>query len=176
MNIKITEKQFNLLIENNIMRNNPTITFLIGPPASGKSTWTAKNGNGAIVISRDDIVDRLRQGTNMSYSDIFMNDEFQKKVNSELQGHINNTLKSNKNIIVDMTNMSKKSRNSILSRVPKNYTKNAVVFNTNREELIRRLKKREMETGKKVGFDVVDRMINSFEMPDNNEFNNIEII
>lgn len=176
MKIKITDKQLKMLIENNIKSNNLTITFLIGPPASGKSTWTSKYGKDSIVISRDDIVDRLRQGTNMSYSDTFRNNEFQKKVNIELQNHISNTLNSNKNIIVDMTNMSKKSRTAILSRVPKEYTKNAVVFNVDREELIKRLKKIEMETGKKVGIDIVDNMINSFEMPDYNEFDNIEII
>lgn len=40
----------------------PEITFLIGPPASGKSTWREKNQKNAIVISRDDIVDELRAG------------------------------------------------------------------------------------------------------------------
>ena len=158
------------------VNTNPTITFLIGPPASGKSTWTSKYGNGAIVISRDDIVDRLRKGTGMSYSDTFSDSGFQSKVNSELQSHINSTLQSGKNIIVDMTNMSKSSRHKLLSRVPQNYTKNAVVFNVSRNELIKRLANREAETGKKVGMHIVDSMIASYQAPDKTEFDNITYV
>lgn len=87
------------------MNNNPTITFLIGPPASGKSTYTAKYGNGSIVISRDNIVEKLRQNTNMSYSEKLtnvlynvrnnreynqLNDEIQ-KLKHKLQGGVYQT-------------------------------------------------------------------------------------
>lgn len=168
--IIITEEQLSQL------KNNPTITFLIGPPASGKSTWGSNNAGGCIIISRDNIVDEIRKGTGMSYADTFKNNEFQNKVNKILNDHINNTIKSGKDIVVDMTNMSKKSRNKILSKIPKNYTKNAVVFNVSRDELIQRLKKREDETGKHVGINIVDNMISNFEIPTKDEFDNIEFV
>jgi predicted kinase len=161
-------------LSNLIESPQPTITFLIGPPASGKSTWVSQYGKGATIISRDDIVDRLRRGTGMSYSETFKDQPFQKTVNSELQSHINSTLSSGKDIVVDMTNMNKGSRNKILSRVPKGYIKNAVVFKVSRDELIRRLEKREKETGKRVGLDVVDSMMSSYEAPTKLEgFDNI---
>lgn len=153
----------------------PTITFLIGPPASGKSTWVQQNAGDSIIISRDDIVDELRKPLGISYGDTFKDKDFQSEVNQKLKEHINNTLNSGEDIVVDMTNMNKKSRSNILSKVPENYTKNAVVFKVNRDELIKRLNKRKEETGKEVGINIVDDMISRFEMPDNNEFDNIEI-
>ena len=153
----------------------PTITFLIGPPASGKSTWVQQNAKNSIIISRDDIVDKLRKPLGISYRDTFKDNNFQSEVNQKLKEHINNTLNSGKDIIVDMTNMSKKSRSNILSKVPENYTKNAIVFKGTRDELIKRLNKRKEETGKDVGINIFNDMISKFEMPDNNEFDNIQI-
>ena len=64
-------------------------------------------------------------------------------------------------------------RNKILKRLSKNYTTKAVVFNVSRAELSKRLKKRELETGKRVGEDVVDRMLDSYQKPTRNEFDEI---
>lgn len=161
---------------NSIKHVNPKITFLIGPPASGKSTWVSQNGNNAIIISRDDIVDKLRKLLGISYGEAFKNQELQNKVNAELQTHINNSLISGKDIVVDMTNMNKNSRSHILSKVPQNYTKNAVVFNVSRDELLNRLKTREEQTGKHVPIAVVDQMISNFQLPDKDEFDNISLI
>jgi hypothetical protein len=155
------------------MNLRPTITFLVGPPASGKSTWVSKNSGDATIISRDDILDKLRKDYNLSYVESFSNQELQNKVNSELNNHIAKSLKSIKDIIVDMTNMNKRSRSFILNKVPDIYTKNAVVFNVPKPELLRRLKKREMETGKSIPLHVVDSFIDSYEKPTNSEFDNI---
>ena len=155
------------------MNLRPTITFLVGPPASGKSTWVSKNSGDATIISRDDILDKLRKDYNLSYAESFSNSELQNKVNSELNNHIAKSLKSNKDLIVDMTNMTKRSRSFILNKIPDIYTKNAIVFNVPKSELLRRLKKREMETGKSIPLHVVDNFINSYERPTNSEFDNI---
>jgi|694.fasta_scaffold28556_13 predicted kinase len=156
-----------------MIKLRPTITFLVGPPASGKSTWVSKNSGDATIISRDDILDKLRKDYNLSYVESFSNQELQNKVNSELNNHIAKSLKSIKDIIVDMTNMNKRSRSFILNKVPDIYTKNAVVFNVPKPELLRRLKKREMETGKSIPLHVVDSFIDSYEKPTNSEFDNI---
>jgi predicted kinase len=69
-------------------------TFLIGPPASGKSTWREKNQKSEIIISRDDLVDQLRKGTNMSYADTFKDSSFQAKVNIALEKLISDTIRN----------------------------------------------------------------------------------
>lgn len=155
--------------------NKPTITFLIGPPASGKSTWIKNNilPGDAIIISRDDILYDFIKNTDMSYSDSFYDTELQDKVNDELEYHIVKTLQSNKNIVVDMTNIDKSRRNYILSRVPENYIKNAVVFEVSVFELIRRLEKREKETGKHIKKGVVSNLISLYEKPSSEDFDNI---
>lgn len=159
----------------NEKKEDPIITWLVGPPASGKSTWRESNAKGAFIISRDDLVDELRKGTGMSYADTFADSAFQGRVNKALDSEINRALNSGKNIIVDMTNMNAKSRSRIMKLVPNNYIKNAVVFDTPRGEILRRLKKREEETGKRVGISIVDSMIKSYEEPTKSEgFDNIE--
>jgi len=152
---------------------NKTATFLIGPPASGKSTWREKNENGETVICRDDIVDELRKGTGMSYADTFKDSVFQGHVNTKLESLISNTIKREQDFIVDMTNMTVKGRSKILNRLPSNYEKIAVVFSVSRSELSRRLKKREDETGKRVGENIVDDMLKSYQPPTKNEFDKI---
>ena len=152
---------------------NPTITILVGPPASGKSTWVNKNKKNSIIISRDDIVEKHAKNHGITYNETFGNKEIQKAVNTELESHTVKTIKSGKDIIVDMTNMSKKSRSRMLNRVPDNYTKNAVVFNVPKSELIKRLDNREKETGKHIPLNVIDDMIKRFEQPTKDEFDNV---
>jgi predicted kinase len=136
----------------------PTFTMLIGAPASGKSTWTQKNAkSNDIIISRDNIVDKLRVGTGMSYSDTFKDKLFQSKVNTKLEREIDNAFRSSSNIIVDMTNMSKKSRSRLLSRAGE-YKTIGVAFEVNKSTLIKRLDKRFKETGKFISIDVINNI------------------
>lgn len=152
------------------------IIFLIGPPACGKSTWTEKNAKDYKIISRDNLIDKLRVGTGMSYSDTFQNSQFQNKVNSEFKKDVSDSLQNNKKIVVDMTNMSKKSRSNILNKLDDSWHKVGVAFEIPKTEVFKRLEKREKETGKKVGVEIVERFISSYEPPDKTEFNKIIII
>jgi len=142
-----------------------SITLLVGPPACGKSTWCQKNAKNATIVSRDDIVDHVREEYHVSYSEAFRNKDLQKRVDKELESHLSHTLKSGRDIVIDMTNMSIKRRKSILDRTPAGYEKIAVVFSVSRAELIKRLDKREKETGKRVGINIVDDMLANYQEP-----------
>lgn len=37
----------------------PCLIVLVGPPASGKSTWAKRNGRGAVHVSQDDLIDAI---------------------------------------------------------------------------------------------------------------------
>ena len=100
-----------------------------------------------------------------SYSEAFRNKDLQKRVDKELESHLSHTLKSGRDIVIDMTNMSIKRRKSILDRTPAGYEKIAVVFSVSRAELIKRLDKREKETGKRVGINIVDDMLANYQEP-----------
>ena len=77
-------------------------------------------------------------------------------------------------IIVDMTNVSRKSRRKWLNTVPKYYKKKAVVFATEYDEIYARNEKRFQETGKNIPDFVISNMMKGFMIPDYSEADIIE--
>jgi predicted kinase len=149
----------------------PTITFLIGPPASGKSTYIRNTvSSGDVIISRDDIVDELRSVSGLSYNDAFQNPELQLNVNIFLYQKLDDALNAKKNIIIDMVNIKKDNRKKFLDRVPKDYIKKAIVFNVDKEELIKRAIERDEKTGKYVPLHIIDSMTDNLDQPTEDEF------
>ena len=54
--------------------NKKELVVLVGPPAVGKSTYIARkfDPNDVSVVSRDDIVDEVAKGMNLTYDDMFV--------------------------------------------------------------------------------------------------------
>jgi predicted kinase len=173
-----------LLMELNILKkdlkesfgdNRPVITFLIGAPASGKSTWRKQNQKNEKIISRDDIVIELAKKKGISYSESFNDEILQSEVNRRLTSNVLKFTYNKNDIIVDMTNMGKNSRKWILDKLSDEYIKKAVVFNVDRNELLRRIEKRGKETGQDVPIEVLDSMLSKYEEPTKEEgFDQIE--
>lgn len=147
------------------------ITLLIGPPCSGKSTWIKAGAEhlDSVIVSRDNVIMQLASGY-MNYEQAWASVD-QKKVDSELQKQFQLAKKSGNDIIVDMTNMSRKSRRKWLHGVPKNWNRKAVVFITPWDELLRRNANRE---GKILSVDVLKKMVLRFAAPLYSEFDEIE--
>ena len=73
--------------------------------------------------------------------------------------------------------MTVKSRARKLSLVPKGYIKTAIIFLVDVQELQRRLKNRELESGKSIPDHVITSMRTSFQAPSTNEgFDEIVVI
>jgi len=156
---------------------NPTITYLIGPPASGKSTYRYKYAKNEVIISRDDIRDELREKIGISYEDTFYYTDFDKNVNSILQNNIYEAIKNRNDMIIDMSNISLSSRRKIMSRIPLLYIRKAVVFRVDYDELVIRIKKRGEETGKFIPIKILNWMISQYEEPSEEEnFSEIKYI
>ena len=147
--------------------SQPEIIVMVGLPGSGKSTWInsmlAKSDADYEIISSDNEIERLAAADGLDYNTGF--DRYIGKATAIMKEKFREAVNTGKNIIQDQTNLSAKKRRSILSQVPDNYRKIAVVFNLTDDELKRRLSKREQEGGKSIPAHVMKNMARSFQPP-----------
>lgn len=158
----------------------PTITLLVGVPASGKSTWREANVHTeTVVLCRDDIMMTLASeiAYNGNYSEVwklFEEKDMHKEVDAREQEMFKQAVKDRKNIVVDRTNMSRKSRRKWLTNVSKDYKKEAIIFATVYEDIYSRNKKRAQETGKNITNHLIGQMMRQFIVPTHDEVDSIK--
>ena len=139
----------------------------VGLPCAGKST-TSKYA-GFNVISRDAIIVELGFAIGIdNYNEAFDKVD-QKEVDKILEKQIREYSKSDKDVLIDMTNMSRKSRKKRL-RPFKDFHKVAHVYMTSLLNIDERNKLRE---GKTIPDKVIERMCMSFYPPLLDEFDEI---
>lgn len=148
------------------------IYVLVGPPSIGKSTWVDKtfgSRDNVYAISRDDIANIVAKKYNMKYEDLFFLPD-KSPINSEIQMLFNQRVSlasaSSKPIVIDMTNMTIKSRRRALIAIQgkqKEYKKVAVVFKfEGAAELIKKVAIKRSESSKKVPAWLIDQKIKEF--------------
>lgn len=147
----------------------PQLTILVGPPCAGKSTWIVANGGNATIVSRDALVEVAGTKRGLNYSEAFKFLNSNKDVSdAEVDGVLNSTViearNAGKDVVIDMTSMSKKSRRRWVSEFSK-YDKKAVVFLTGFEELKKRNKIRAEKTGKYIPDHVLQDMCIRYSIP-----------
>ena len=160
----------------------PRAIFLIGAPASGKSTWTTNylaQANQAnrltIVLSTDDLIEDYAREHNISYSEAF--DQLDMKtLENTVRESLKYAIRNNQDVIVDRTNMRVRSRNRWLSQVPSHYVRVGIRFEVDSDTLHDRLRHRAETTGKFVPHHIVDDMLSSHQPPTFDEFDIIEAI
>lgn len=127
--------------------------ILIGPPASGKSTWRAKFLASAteewVIASTDDLVDAWAAERNLTYNEAHPKAPWG-EFNKTFKYAVKNALTAGKNVIIDRTSMSAKNRKDYFKYLPEGYEVEAVVFVVPQPELERRMKERFEATGKSV--------------------------
>ena len=135
--------------------------MLIGIPTSGKSTFsTNPKYKDYVRVSSDDILQEIAKQKNQSYNTIFKaNIRFAQNAMIKI---LSKAIKDNKNIIWDQTNLTKKQRNEKLKYIPAEYTKTAVYFFVPLETALKRNTER---PGKVIPPEILERMINEFELP-----------
>lgn len=141
----------------------PFVIILVGPPLSGKTTFIKKNFPDTEVISRDEILMEVYGSKN--YTEAFKNVDH-KNVDKILKERITKYSNEGINVLVDMTNLSPKTRKSNLSYFGKNYYKISVTFPilSMDEYKIRNNHRNEIEN-KYIPENVLKSMISNYTIP-----------
>ena len=156
------------------------IYILVGPPGAGKSTWVEKEFQGeCLVVSSDMIIEAVAQDEGKTYDEVFP--KFVKVADKMMWEDFDIAVRDNYNpIVVDRTNMSVKSRCRFFERLRNfhkghGYNIHAVVFPKPEDgEYERRLNSR---PGKTIPKNVINSMLQSFQMPTDEEgFSTIKVV
>jgi len=163
------------------------LTILIGPPCSGKDYYLSNKmepEDEFVIISRDTVVMEFgqRMGLGSEYSEIWrrLTDEYQREIDQIVLRQFDDSVKERKNIVINMTNMSRKSRlkwlkNPLILKNDCNYFKEAIVFCTDYDTLFQRNSSRYELTGKFIPDYVMHNMMSGFAFPMYDEFDSIKI-
>jgi predicted kinase len=152
--------------------------ILVGLPASGKSTYTSKIKNeNTFVFSTDDYIEAKAKDLGKTYNDMFR--ETISEATKEMNIMFYDAIKNKKDIIIDRTNMTTKSRNKYTLPLNKaGYEITIVVFPLPKNEEEKKLLQYRLNSrpGKNIPASVIESMTEQFEYPDSDLelFDNIE--
>lgn len=146
---------------------SPWVMLLVGPPLSGKSTFIRNNSEffeDSTIISRDQILLDLHGSDNYELAFKEVN---QKEVDRILSNSIRDASVLGKNVVIDMTNLTKKRRRNSLNYFGDEYYKVAVIFPilSDSEYERRNLSRKESEN-KWIPPHVIKNMISSYQTID----------
>jgi len=146
------------------MENKLTLVLMVGPPASGKSTFGEKyaSEHGMVYISTD----KLRAELGMGESDQTVS----ALAFAIARKRVNKNLGLGKSVMLDATNINPKARKDWINiaREHEAHIK-AFVFEVDREELI----KRDGQRNRHVGELVIDKFLNKYHRPDKDEVDEV---
>jgi predicted kinase len=166
------------------MNTKRTLFVLVGPPSIGKTSWVDDHHPDAFLVSRDDCVDAVRKPLGLRYSDMFSPQNlsrFRKDIDFLFRENVRYALESDRDIVVDLTNMGVKARRRALGIIrgrESQFTTVAVVFDhRGKEQLVWESVQRRSKriNDKFVPRHILADMFQRFEMPTTSEgFDRIE--
>ena len=151
--------------------DQPWVMLMIGPPGVGKSTFVKSLQEAGIkfhIASTDDLIESYGAKHKLLYAEAFKRANL-KDIKRQMINLMHESFMRGENVINDQTNMGSKKRRTTLLEAPENYLRIGLMFNASNEELKARLAKREAETGKKIGWGIVENMFKSYSTPTKGE-------
>lgn len=150
----------------------PTFIMMVGAPGTGKSTFLKKfseaSGHLVHVASTDDLIEVYAAEHGITYSEAFNRINF-KTIKNQMTFEMSQAIVAKKNIALDQTNMTKKSRTSKMKDVPDSYLKVCLDFTVDDKVLKERLRIRAETTGKVIPPFVMGSMFKSYQPPSKDE-------
>jgi predicted kinase len=139
--------------------------ILIGLPYSGKSTFINKLKD-YVIISSDNYLSSYAEKQTKSYNEVF--DSYIKTATELSNQDFYNAVKEKKKIIIDKTNLTRKSRKFWIDKLKNaGYVIEAVVFkNLTDEEFTRRV---ELRSNKYISNDIINQMKTRYQEPSKEE-------
>lgn len=141
----------------NLKAIDKTLTLLVGIPGSGKTTYIENFLPNADILSRDSFVEAMGQGETYSEKLGFfgLNKRAKAEMNAAFDQACQAMFSRSNNIVVDMTNLTKKDRRTFVSKSKNGFKIRMVVFTAGLEECVSRNQQR---PGKNVEESVLRRM------------------
>lgn len=165
--------QLTLAEASKIDDNHVPIVFLVGLPGAGKTSLRARFG-GYCIISRDDC---LHQVTGeKDYRKAWQMQEAQglsAQIDALLNAQFQQAIRDKQPILMDMTNLTRKSRRYWLSQLPSHYSPSALLLITCDQTLAKRNQQRQ---DKSLDQKVMHDMMLRFEHPLFDEFEQIDYV
>ncbi len=142
-----------------------SVTVLVGPPCSGKSTYL-KTLEYGFVISSDDIVEILCRQNGLSYHEYFQlpGEHSLKREHCHIFESLIDESLNHKHVVWDLTNLTWRSRSKIFQNYPK-VKISAVAFDFKGKEalLLARNQQRFLSQGKHIDEAVMKEMFKRYE-------------
>lgn len=148
------------------------VYILVGAPGSGKST------HGKNMVTANPALVRLCPD---EFRAKFGKSEDDQSVSAQAFGAtrcwLRDSLVAGKDVLIDATNMYPKARKEFIHIAKEFNAKTiALVFETDKETLMERNRKRGADGGRCVPEDVIDRMLGRYKRPDELEFDEVNFI
>lgn len=155
----------------NIPNRKLLFYMLTGPARSGKSTFRQglvdtykKLGIEFVILSTDDILMEKASEKGLTYNEAFEYFDYYGEIEKEMFDRFQKALDEKRNIIIDQTNITVKTRLkklSFLKDKDSNYVKIATYIN----QPLDVLKSRNVEKGKIIPISVLENMVKNYEQP-----------
>lgn len=144
-------------------RLNKTVTFLIGLPGAGKSTYLENNNLGE-VLSRDELIEQHGKGRNYDekYA-YFKKTRNEQELNVLFDKRNDELFRGDSDVVIDMVNVRESTRNKILKKYKvRGFKARAVVFSTSISQCAKNTKGR---LGKNIPVSAIDNNAKQFKFP-----------